>query len=741
MDGSGTWIPLELPIASFPPGAGALVDRHGDCWIGTFTGLIRKTPERVIAYSVRHGLPMGVIRAIHEDRGGTIWIGSSLGGVAALRPDTIGSFTIPDWLPPDQPTWVAAAPGDVIYAGSADGSMYELGDDHVRRLSGPDPELAFPAAPLPGPNGDWWGISRHRVVRFPGPGLDPRRRETFALPGPEALLVPRSSLAPDPAGLFWMTLQDGTTWRFDPRRAGPPIFERRMPATSEPFVPALIHADGTMWGGRMTLLGRLAPSGQVTPIEMDRFATQPRFLYTDRGGRLWVALRFGGLLRIDHPWAATPVVSRRYTVSDGLASDAVWSIVEDPDRQLYLATYRGLDQLDPATGRIRHLRSADGLAGDVVTNCTFDARARLWCASGRGVSWIDTARVWRSEPPPAVYITRLRVAGDDIPVGETGTVHVAPIRVAASKNELQIEFVGLRLGASHQLQYQYRLIGADDRWSALGPDRSVNYSGRQPGQYRFEVRAVDQDGQLSGEVATVDLEILAPFYRRTWFLLLVISAPAAVVFWLQRQRLRHIMAIERVRRQVATDVHDELGSGLSQIAILGEVVKRQASPEIRPIVDQVTDLARTLRASMGDVIWAVDPRRDRLGDLVARMRAVAGALEADGVAVTFAAPAPDLERIELPPDRRRHLLLVFKEAITNITRHAHATSIHVRLDVRGRTLALTIADNGVGFDQARMTSGQGLGNLQRRADLLRGSLAIESVPGSGTTIRLQAPMA
>src|SRR4029453_15243248 len=133
----------------------------------------------------------------------------------------------------------------------------------------------------------------------------------------------------------------------------------------EPFVPALIHADGTMWGGRMTLLGRLAPSGQVTPIEMDRFATPPPFLHPHRGGRPWVALRFGGLLRIDDPWAATPVVSRRYTVSDGLASDAVWSIVEDPDRQLYLATYRGLDQLDPATGRIRHLRSADGLAGDV----------------------------------------------------------------------------------------------------------------------------------------------------------------------------------------------------------------------------------------------------------------------------------------------------------------------------------------------------------------------------------------
>jgi signal transduction histidine kinase len=145
-----------------------------------------------------------------------------------------------------------------------------------------------------------------------------------------------------------------------------------------------------------------------------------------------------------------------------------------------------------------------------------------------------------------------------------------------------------------------------------------------------------------------------------------------------------------------------LGSALSQVAILSEVAKRDATPASAALMTETANLARSMRESLSDIVWAADPRRDRLTDLVYRMRQVAvNNLEFDGVHVDFRAPADDeIERVGLAPDRRRHLLLIFKEAITNIGRHASASRVSIEFAVRGRSVALTISDDGRGFDTA-----------------------------------------
>jgi signal transduction histidine kinase len=157
---------------------------------------------------------------------------------------------------------------------------------------------------------------------------------------------------------------------------------------------------------------------------------------------------------------------------------------------------------------------------------------------------------------------------------------------------------------------------------------------------------------------------------------------------------------------------------------------------------ETASLARGLRESMSDIVWAVDPRRDRLADLVQRMRQSAyNALEADGLVVEFHAPTDgEIERIGLTPDRRRQLLLVFKEAITNTARHAHASRVRIDLALSEGELQLTIRDDGRGFDPSLRRTGHGLASLSRRATELGGRLSIDSAPGRGTTIELRAPL-
>jgi signal transduction histidine kinase len=207
--------------------------------------------------------------------------------------------------------------------------------------------------------------------------------------------------------------------------------------------------------------------------------------------------------------------------------------------------------------------------------------------------------------------------------------------------------------------------------------------------------------------------------------------------------VRRILALEGIRTQIATDIHDDLGSGLAQIAILTEVAKRGAPEPSLSTLDEVAKLARSMRDSMSDIVWAVDPRRDRFSDLVQRMRQAAfNLLEAEGLRVEFRAPeSAEIEGIGLPPDKRRHLLLVLKESLANVARHARATKVVVDVRLEPGTLRLAVQDDGIGFDPGLDHRGNGLASLRRRAQALAGTIEIRSAPGQGTAIDVRVPLA
>jgi signal transduction histidine kinase len=340
-----------------------------------------------------------------------------------------------------------------------------------------------------------------------------------------------------------------------------------------------------------------------------------------------------------------------------------------------------------------------------------------------------------------VYITGVTVAGEERAVAERGLDAVPPMTFAASMNNLRVEFAGVRLGG-RRLRYQYRLDGADDEWNPTSDERSVNFARLAPGDYRLQVRAVDLDGLSSPTSAVMAFTIETPIWRRWWALLLAGLSVGLAVTAAHRIRLGQVLAMERIRGQIATDLHDEVGSGLSQIAVLNEVAKRDAPPASASLIDESAAIARALRESMSDIVWAVDPRKDRLVDLVQRMRQTTfNLLEVDGRQVAFDAPdVSALEGIGLAPDRRRHLLLILKEAVTNIARHAGATRAAIALRVTGDRLTLVIEDDGVGIGRVR-PEGRGLRNMTARARALDGSLTVEPRAGGGTVVRLEAPIA
>ena len=197
---------------------------------------------------------------------------------------------------------------------------------------------------------------------------------------------------------------------------------------------------------------------------------------------------------------------------------------------------------------------------------------------------------------------------------------------------------------------------------------------------------------------------------------------------------------QRERRQLARDLHDEMGSALSSINTLSKVAMVEEDSVSRKYLQNIGDQSEKMMENMGDMVWSINPRNDSIEKIIARMREFA----------TEILDAKDIEYLfkeELPPnlaigsDKRKNLFMIFKEAVNNAAKYSHATRMEIGLVADNGSLVLTVKDNGKGFEEQEDFSGNGLRNMRERAGESGGSLSIRSAPGKGTEIQLRMSIA
>ncbi|HEY0386531.1 MAG TPA: ATP-binding protein, partial [Pyrinomonadaceae bacterium] len=220
---------------------------------------------------------------------------------------------------------------------------------------------------------------------------------------------------------------------------------------------------------------------------------------------------------------------------------------------------------------------------------------------------------------------------------------------------------------------------------------------------------------------------------------------------LQRAREERLRELERVRTRIATDLHDDIGSSLTQIVILSEVAQQQVNGhdgELAVPLTKITSVSNELVEAMSDIVWAINPKKDHLSDLVQRMRRFASDIFSScQIHFNFSAPQAD-GNIQLGANMRRELFLIFKESVNNIARHSGCTEAQIEFYEAAGSLHLKLSDNGRGFNVATVgeradysRGGNGLVSMQRRAEELGGSFEIASSPGEGTKTILRVPLA
>jgi signal transduction histidine kinase len=306
------------------------------------------------------------------------------------------------------------------------------------------------------------------------------------------------------------------------------------------------------------------------------------------------------------------------------------------------------------------------------------------------------------------------------------------------ENSVEVDFVGIELGAGRSLDYEYKLDGAQRDWQALGRERSIRFASLAPGVYRLLVRATNSEGAVTDPPASVELFVATPLWRRWWSLSLMGAALAASLYTAHRRRMRHVLELERVRTRIATDLHDDVGASLSQVAIMSEVVSRSAIAD-RKVLEEIAGTSRALLQSMSEIVWAIDPSHDRLHDLTQRMRWFAGeTLSGCGIVLHFSISEQERE-LRLSVEARRQVFLIFKECVNNIARHAQARNAYIALKAEQAHLVLEIEDDGCGFD-AGSNAGHGLRNMAWRAHLLNAAFEVNGSPGKGTRVVLCVPL-
>ena len=319
------------------------------------------------------------------------------------------------------------------------------------------------------------------------------------------------------------------------------------------------------------------------------------------------------------------------------------------------------------------------------------------------------------------------------------------------RNRVELRFAGLSYRDPSLIRYQVRLR-SDALWQDASARPYFQFVDLPPGTYHAQIRASLDGIRWSEKPAGLSFAVLPPFWRTWWFLSLAGALIASGAYALYRYRVAQLLRLERMLTRIAADLHDDIGSSLSRIAIQSDLVRRPSTLPARDaerLLSDIGESARSLVDSMSDIVWSIDPRRDDLESLAARVRQFAlGILEPLGVTLDLGVP-DGAARVRLAPEQRRHLYLILKEAINNAARHAGCRNVSIGLRIEAGRLHVEVRDDGRGFEAAgaeargsgeELRGGHGLGSMKTRATLLGGSLAVASAPGEGTTLRLACPV-
>lgn len=448
---------------------------------------------------------------------------------------------------------------------------------------------------------------------------------------------------------------------------------------------------------------------------------------------IWVTCT-AGLLSIESNMEARVLTE----ASDGLPNATYYNVKPDKHGYLWLSSNQGLLRYDTAQRNIHRYLPMDGLFGSEFNSGAFYQApdGKIWAGGVGGLVVFHPDSIRDVPFEPQVQITKI-LANDILLNTERQAEVLESLDLPFDQNTLSFEFVALEFSNPLANQFQYRLVGYDDQWVKSGTRGFARYANLPPGQYTFEVLAANSDGVWSTAPKSLKIFIQTPFYKTWWFYLLCGLTLGGLIYAWFWYRLQQALKIERMRVQISSDLHDDVGTLLAGLAMQSEALELTAQEKDKSKLKRISEISRNAMAHMRDTVWAIDARKDKLENLLDRMREHAEeTLTPRDIRFDMQVDNLSLKQ-NLSTNIRQNLYLIFKEAVTNAAKHTNGDTLTVSLKKSGEGFEMRISDNGQVIEKTYKTTGLGTSNMQMRAEKIGGKLEINRENGFCVTLRMR----
>ncbi|HET9432767.1 MAG TPA: ATP-binding protein, partial [Chitinophagaceae bacterium] len=466
---------------------------------------------------------------------------------------------------------------------------------------------------------------------------------------------------------------------------------------------------------------------------------QIRSLFTDSKTKIWIGTRYAGAFCLTEK-ASGVFDIQHFNRESGLMSDWVTSFAETATGDIWIGSFLGLDKLvkEPSGYRAFNFSKVVNFFAEIKSIRSIGDDNWI-CLANSGIATFKDENLHQDVPLPATILsTSLGVLENKLTI----LLPTEKISLRPTQNAARFEFGALGFMNEREILYRYRLKGSNDTtWSKPENIHEASYASLSPGQYTFEVKTIGWNGE-EGIPAAFSFHISTPFWKQGWFIALSIFLILSFFYSLYRYRITQLVRLQNVRNNIATDLHDDIGSSLTNISILSELsTKHLSQPEkAQPFLQRISEEVQASSQAMDDIIWSVNSRNDSLQETMARMRRHAAELFDNSDTNCYLQLDENTGNKKLSMEQRRDVYLIYKEALNNIHKHADAGNIWIDVRQNQNHLFMQIKDDGKGFNTNLITHRNGLKNLRSRVEKWNGKIQIHSEENKGTTIDIKIPI-
>ncbi len=422
------------------------------------------------------------------------------------------------------------------------------------------------------------------------------------------------------------------------------------------------------------------------------------------------------------------------------------------DNRLWIFGEKGLYLFDKKSKQGRTYTVEDGLPSNEFSfsSLVFDSQQRCITGTANGLVSFFPDKLKGSIYPPGVQLTGIYV-NDKLYALPPNSNEIKKINLSFKENTFSFDFSPIAFHHVGECSFEYMLESYDETWISGDNAHYTRYSKIPPGNYVFKLRVADATGRISSNTKSLEIQIAKAYWQTNLFKIAVLAF-ILLMAWLlvkwyfnnkirrQKRKFEKQQLVEKERTRIATDMHDDLGAGLSRIKFLSETIgiKKQQQQPIEEDISKIREYSHEMIDKMGEIVWALNEKNDSLSDLLAYTRVYAMEyLAQHGIKCIVETPEHFPSNF-VNGEFRRNVYLTVKEALHNVVKHAQAESVIIKMQANSK-LEICIHDNGVGFDINKIRSfSNGLTNMKNRVTGLNGTFNIKNE--NGTIIKITIPL-